>query len=98
MAECIRHFLYTPHTMFEDYLNAGMHLAKYELLEGEEGFYGYIEETPGVYANADTLENCRDLLREVLEGWILLGIAKNETMPVLSGYSLVIQNVLSKVA
>jgi predicted RNase H-like HicB family nuclease len=84
--------------MFEEYLNAGMHLAKYELLEADEGFYGYIEETPGVYANADTLENCRDLLREVLEGWILLGIAKNAAMPVLNGHTLIVNRTLAQVA
>jgi predicted RNase H-like HicB family nuclease len=68
--------------MFEDYLNAAMHLAKYELLESDEGFYGFIELTLGVYASADTPENCRDLLREVLEGWLLLQIAGNQSLPV----------------
>lgn len=67
--------------MFEEYLNAGMHLAKYELLEGDEGFYGFIPEAPGVYANEATLEACRELLREVLEGWILLGIAHGHALP-----------------
>ena len=34
--------------------------------------YGEIAECSGVYANAETLENCRELLQEVLEGWIIL--------------------------
>ncbi len=76
--------------MFEEYLNAGMHLAQYELLEGDEGFYGFIPEAPGVYANAQTLEACRDLLREVLEGWVVLGIAHHHTLPELNGVGFLV--------
>ena len=82
--------------MFEEYLNAAMHLAKYELLEGDEGFYGFIEQTAGVYASADTLENCRDLLREVLEGWLLLRIAGNQNLPVIAGLSINVTRVTRK--
>jgi predicted RNase H-like HicB family nuclease len=71
--------------MFEEYLNAGMHLAKYELLEENGGFYVWIPEAPGVYANAGTLEACRDLLREVLEGWVVLGIAHHHVLPEFNG-------------
>jgi predicted RNase H-like HicB family nuclease len=75
--------------MFEEYLNAGMKLARYELLEDDEGFYGHIPETPGVWANADSLEVCRNELREVLEGWVLLSIARNHELPVLGGVRIV---------
>ncbi|NJK43298.1 MAG: type II toxin-antitoxin system HicB family antitoxin [Pleurocapsa sp. SU_196_0] len=68
--------------MFEEYLNAGMHLAKYELLEGDEGFYAEIPAAPGVWANAATLEECRDILREALEEWVLLGISLHHELPV----------------
>ncbi len=84
--------------MFKEYLNLAMHLAKYELLEGDEGFYGCIEQMPGVYASADILENCRDLLREVLEGWIFLGIAHGREIPNMNGRSIQVARVLERVA
>lgn len=73
--------------MFEEYLNAGMHLAKYKLLE-DNTFYAHIPEAPGVWANATTLEECRDELKEVLEDWVLLGIAHGHEIPEFSGLSL----------
>jgi len=34
-----------------------------------------------VYANAPTLEECREELREVLEGWIVLGLRLGHKLP-----------------
>ena len=34
-----------------------------------------------LYANADTLERCRDELAEVLEGWVLLGVSLHHPIP-----------------
>jgi predicted RNase H-like HicB family nuclease len=74
--------------MFEDYLNAGMHLAKYELLEGDEGFFGSIPGAQGVWANEDTLEKCRDELRGALEDWVLFRIRQGFELPEFSGVRL----------
>ena len=73
--------------MIEEYLNAGMKLAKYKLLE-DNSFYANIPEAPGVWANAETLEDCRDELREVLEDWVLLGVARGHEIPIFLGFSL----------
>ncbi len=70
--------------MIEEYQNAGMKLAKYKLLE-DNSFYANIPEAPGVWANAGTLEECRDELREVLEDWVLLGVARGHEIPVFKG-------------
>jgi predicted RNase H-like HicB family nuclease len=70
--------------MFEDYRKTEMHLTKYELLE-DNTFYASIPETPRVWANAQTLEKCREELREGLEDWVLLGIAHGHQTPVFSG-------------
>jgi predicted RNase H-like HicB family nuclease len=40
-------------------------------------FYGEIPGFDGVYANADTLEACREELLEVLEEWILFHVSRN---------------------
>jgi predicted RNase H-like HicB family nuclease len=82
--------------MIEEYLNAGMRLAKYKLLE-DNSFYASILEAPGVWANAETLEDCRDELREVLEDWVLLGVARGHEIPVFSGFSLPNFQILEEV-
>jgi len=48
----------------------------------------------GVYANADTLEGCRDELEEVLEEWIFFRISRNLSLPVVDGIELVIKEAL----
>jgi hypothetical protein len=41
-----------------------------------------------VYANARTLEECRNELAEVLEDWLLMRIHKNLAIPVIDGLEL----------
>lgn len=53
--------------MLTQYIHAAMRRARYEILS-DGTFYGEIPGFQGVYANADTLEECRDELKEVLEG------------------------------
>jgi predicted RNase H-like HicB family nuclease len=54
-------------------------------------FYGEIPGFQGVFANADTLEDCREQLRQVLEGWIVLGLRLGHQLPVASGISLAVE-------
>jgi predicted RNase H-like HicB family nuclease len=54
-----------------DYIRASMKSAKYEILSDDGTFYGEIPGFDGVYANADTLEACRDELESVLDNWYL---------------------------
>ena len=64
--------------MLTAYINAAMQKAHYENLPDNEGYFGKIEDLQGVWANADSLEACREELREVLEEWILLGIKMDQ--------------------
>ncbi len=73
--------------MLTQYIETAMHRATYELLE-DETFYGRIAECQGVWANAETLETCRDELKEVLEEWIILGLGLGHPLPVLDGIDL----------
>jgi predicted RNase H-like HicB family nuclease len=68
--------------------------ARYEILE-DGTYYGEIPDCPGVYANAETLEGCRDQLREVLEDWIVLGLRMGHTFPVIDGISLGVETEAS---
>lgn len=65
-----------------EYLQAAMRKAKYEILDGDEGFYGEIPGFQGVWANAKTLEECRNELAEVLEEWILFRMSRGMKVPV----------------
>lgn len=73
--------------MLTDYIQAAMRHAHYEILE-DGTYYGEIPDCPGVYAQAGTLEGCRDQLREVLEDWIVLGLRMGHAFPVIDGVSL----------
>lgn len=63
------------------YIKAALRQAHYDLLPDGEGFFGAIEALPGVWADAATLEACRDGLREVPKEWIVPGCAMATTCP-----------------
>jgi len=67
-----------------------MRRATYEILS-DGTFYGEIPGFQGVYANAKTLEDCREELREVLEGWIVLGLRMGHLLPVVDGIELAVE-------
>lgn len=48
-----------------------MEKAKYKILD-DGTYYGEIEECPGVWANGKTLEECWQVLQEVLEEWLAI--------------------------
>jgi len=74
--------------MLLDYIQAAMRKAKYEILADDGSFYGHIPDCRGVWANADTLEACREELQSVLEDWIFLRIRQQLRLPVISGFDL----------
>ena len=79
--------------MLVNYMQAALHQAKYELLADDGSFYGEIPVCNGVYANAPTLEGCREELAEVLEEWVLFRVYKNLPLPVIDGVELRIGEV-----
>ncbi len=79
--------------MLLNYLQTAMRHAHYEILADDSSFYGEIPDCNGVYANAPTLEACRDEWAEVLEEWVLFRIHKNLSLPIINGQVLHIQEV-----
>jgi predicted RNase H-like HicB family nuclease len=73
-----------------EYIQAAMRRASYEILD-DGSFYGEIPGFQGVFADAETLEDCREQLREVLEGWIVLGLRLGHALPVIDGLSLAME-------
>ena len=62
--------------MIRDYIEAALQRAHYELIEDEEPFYGEVPELQGVWATGKTLEECRQKLAEVVDGWVLIRLAR----------------------
>ncbi|MCX7016317.1 MAG: type II toxin-antitoxin system HicB family antitoxin [Candidatus Sumerlaeota bacterium] len=79
--------------MLTEYISAALRKAHYELLPDDEGIFGSIEGLQGVWAQAASLEACREELREVLEEWIVLGLKMGHPLPSIDGIALTAQEV-----
>lgn len=79
--------------MLLEYVEAALRHAKYEILPDDGSYYGEIPECKGVYANAKSLEACREELRAVLDEWILFRVHKNLPLPQIDGINLVMREV-----
>lgn len=77
--------------MLSQYIQAAMRQAKYKMLPDDEGFFGEIPGFQGVWANAETLEECREELAEVLEEWIFLHLSDKTLLPVVNGLKLAVE-------
>jgi len=77
--------------MVSEYVSAALHKARYEILAEDDSYYGEIPGFEGVYANAASLESCREELREVLEEWILFRVSRNLPLPIVDGRELTIR-------
>jgi len=74
--------------MLTNYIEAAMRKAHYEILPNGEGYFGKIPDLQGVWANAKTLEACREELQEVLEEGIILGLRMGDPIPAIDGIEL----------
>ena len=79
--------------MIREYLAAAMERARYEILEDDGSYYGEIPCFQGVYSNAPQLEECRNMLDEVLEEWLLLSLSMGFSVPAVDGIDLKIKKV-----
>ncbi|MEO8072440.1 MAG: type II toxin-antitoxin system HicB family antitoxin [Acidobacteriota bacterium] len=79
--------------MLSQYIKAALKQAKYEILADDNSFYGEIPGFQGVWANSETLEDCREELAEVLEEWIFLHLSDNTPLPVVNGLKLSVEKV-----
>jgi len=74
--------------MLIEYVEEALRRARYEIIDDEERYYGEIEELRGIWATAKTLEECRNNLKDVIEGWILLSIKKGLPIPKLGDFEI----------
>jgi len=66
------------------YIAAAMAQARYKILE-DGTFWGEIPGLQGVWAAEPTLEDCRRVLQEVLEEWLVLKLRDGDPIPVIGG-------------
>jgi predicted RNase H-like HicB family nuclease len=74
--------------MLTRYIAAALRQAHYEIMSDDGTFFGEIADCPSVYANAPSLEECREELAEVLEAWLLFRIHNNRALPTIDGLEL----------
>jgi predicted RNase H-like HicB family nuclease len=74
--------------MLIEYVEEALRRARYEIIDDEEPYYGEIEELRGVWATGKTLEECRNNLKDVIEGWILLSIKRGLPIPKLGDFEI----------
>ena len=73
--------------MFAEYIQVCLRHAKYEILE--DGTYmSTVEGLQGVIAIGDSIEECRQDLIEVIEGWIALRLRMGDTIPSIDGVTI----------
>jgi predicted RNase H-like HicB family nuclease len=56
-------------------------------------YYGSIPGFDGVWADAASLENCRDELEEVIEEWLLFRLSRQLPVSIVDGMDLVVREV-----
>jgi len=73
--------------LLSSFVNAAMREAKYKILE-DGNIFGVIPSCKGVWANEATVEECREVLQEVLEEWLMLKIRDHDPLPLIAGINL----------
>ena len=74
--------------MISEYIETALQHAKYELINDEEPYYGEVPELSGVWATGRSLEECRQNLAEVIDGWILVRLVRGLPIPVIGGVQI----------
>ena len=66
--------------MISNYIHNKLKTASYKILKNNT-YYGEVRGVKGVWANAKTLEKCREELKEVLEDWVVIQIRSGKKVP-----------------
>ena len=67
--------------MIQEYIEAALQHAHYEIIKDEQPYYGEVPELPGVWATGKSLEECRQSLAEVVDGWVVVRLSRGLTIP-----------------
>ncbi|MDO8757391.1 MAG: type II toxin-antitoxin system HicB family antitoxin [Elusimicrobiota bacterium] len=75
-----------------EYIDAALATARYKVL-ADKTHFGEIPGFRGVYSNARTAKKCREVLREVLEDWIVLKLRCGDALPPVRGKRLLVPDL-----
>jgi predicted RNase H-like HicB family nuclease len=78
--------------MLFEYIQKALEKALYKSL-GDGTWFAEIPGFEGVWANANTVEGCRNELQEVLEEWLVLKIRDRDPIPQIEGIEIKIKEV-----
>jgi len=73
--------------MLTEYIQKALEKAHYKVLE-DGTWFAEIPGFQGVWANANTVEECRHELMEVLEEWLVLKIRDKDPIPDIEGVAI----------
>ncbi len=73
--------------IIKSYIDTAIKKAEYKKLE-DGTWFGEIPLLKGVWANGDSVEECRSELLDVLEEWLLLKIKDNDPIPRIAGVNI----------
>lgn len=75
------------------YIRAAMRNAQYEIIEDDGSIFATIPGFDGLWANAPTQAEVDAALESALEGWLLVGLAHDQPLPVIDGIDLTVREV-----
>ena len=78
--------------MLLEYTQKALEKAEYKKLD-DGTWFAEIPGFEGVWANGNTIEECRTELLEVLEEWLILKLRDNDPIPEIEGVNLKIKKV-----
>ena len=73
--------------MVFEYIQKALERAEYKNLE-DKTWFAEIPGFQGIWANGETVEECRKELSEVLEEWLLLKIKDGDPIPSMDGIKI----------
>ncbi len=69
------------------YLNKMLKKAKYEYDQATNSWCASVDELPGVYSQADTIEDARSELGEVIEEYVFVSLQEGHPLPEFKNFS-----------
>lgn len=79
--------------MLSEYIRHAMEIAHYEIIDEDKTFFATIPGFEGLWANGQSLEECRRNLQETLEDWIVVSLRMNMPTPIVNGIDLSVKEV-----
>jgi len=74
--------------MFLKYLEAALHKAHYDFVEDGRRFFASVPGLKGVWAEGETIEECRETLAEVIEDWVWAHVRDGVPVPEIDGLTV----------